>query len=108
MTTSSAPMAQVAAPSKRGSPVTTARVIPVKANARPTRAPRSSSSTTGSSGLLERRMNWIHSPFFTWGLAALTAVRSEKASSTSATPRIPSATAGEVMSCGWRSLSTPS
>ena len=53
-------------------------------------------------------MNAIHVAAFRRGFAALTAVRSEKASSTSATPRIPSATPGEVMSCGWRSFSTPS
>ena len=56
MVTSSPPIARVAGPSQRGSSSTTARVTPVKAKTRPKSAPRSSSSTTGSSGLLERRM----------------------------------------------------
>ncbi len=56
MATSRIPIARVAAPSQAASPVTSVSVRPTRANSSPTSAPRSSSSTTGSSGLFERRM----------------------------------------------------
>ena len=50
-------MASVPTPSHTGSPVTWATLTAMRAMTRPTWAPRSSSSTTGSSGFFERRMN---------------------------------------------------
>ena len=71
-------------------------------------APMSSSSTTGSSGLLEWRTKCHHdcSPL-AWA-DSLIAVRREKASATMATVRIPMAQAADSISWGWRIFSMPS
>ena len=50
-------MPTVPMPSHTGSPVSTVSPTPASANTRPISAPVSSSSTTGSSGLREVRMN---------------------------------------------------
>ena len=78
MTTSSTPIAIEPTASQRGLPVTSAMIRPTSAKTRPISAPMSSSSTTGSSGDFELRMN--HHQLFSFGLtwlASLTAVRSE-------------------------------
>ena len=57
MTTSSTPMAIEPTASHRGSPVISAMASPTRAKTRPISAPTSSSSTTGSSGAFDVRMN---------------------------------------------------
>ena len=57
MTPSRMPMAMVPSASKTGLPVTTDSPTPSRARTSPIRAPKSSSSTTGSSGTLDWRMN---------------------------------------------------
>ncbi len=88
MTPSSRPMINVPTPSHFGSPVASETAMAPKAMRRPARAPRSSSSTTGSSGVFARRTNWGHvfDPF-TFRDSTM-AVRSEKLSSRIDTPRM--------------------
>ncbi len=95
--------------SKRGSSVTLESTTPTRAITRPISAPRSSSSTTGSSALLDRRTNANHDEPGSFTLrASRTAVRMDNASATSATVRIATAIPRFDVSCGWRSFSTPS
>ena len=60
MTPSSRPIPMLPSASHRALPVISARLIPTSAKSRPTSAPVSSSSTTGSSGLFVVRMNVHH------------------------------------------------
>jgi hypothetical protein len=101
-------MATLPAASQRGSPVQAARATPASAITRPSSAPRSSSSTTGSSGFLEVRTNVIHELRPLSGRDATTAVRNENSSRTMATSRMPTAQDTFATSWGWRSFSTPS
>ena len=94
--------------SHRGLPVISARLMPMSANTRPTSAPVSSSSTTGSSGLLVVRMNRHHDRPSRLGVASRRAVRNDQASSTIATPSTPNAQIGDSSSCGSMSFSMPS
>ncbi len=57
ITPSSAPIIIVPIPSQIASPVSMVKPTPSSAKTRPISAPVSSSSTTGSSGLRDRRMN---------------------------------------------------
>ena len=90
------------------SPVTTVRLTAARARNRPTRAPRSSSSTTGSSGIFECRTNdhQLASPFS--GSDSWMAVRNENDSRTMAMPRTAKAQIGSSTSWGWRIFSIPS
>ena len=101
-------MAIVPYASKRGLSVTRAPTMLTSAIARPNNAPRSSSSTTGSSGTFAVRMNDHHDcgPF--WMRDSRIAVRIEMPSKTNATPSRTMATDGRSMWCGWRSFSMPS
>ena len=92
MTTSSTPMAIEPTASQRGSPVKWARTTPPRARNRPISAPMSSSSTTGSSGCFDRRMNvHQHSAALTWcGLAVRRAQRERLEDD------------GEERGCRWR------
>ena len=105
----SRPIDSVPMPSHRGSPVMCETVTAVRAMTRPTRAPRSSSRTTGSSGCLVRRMK--PHQLSCGSLTAedsMTAVRNDHSSSTIATSRMPMATFTDSSSWGWRIFSTPS
>jgi hypothetical protein len=75
---------------------------------RPTSAPRSSRSTTGSSGFFERRMNCHQEASPRTLFDSTIAVRNENVSSATATTRIPIATPAASISCGWRIFSMPS
>ena len=101
-------MAMLPAASKRALPVSSARLTPNNANARPTSAPVSSNSTTGSSGTLARRMNAHHDSSPLTCRLSRTAVRSENDSKTIASSRIATAQPAESSSCGLRSFSSPS
>ena len=83
-------------------------VTAVSAITRPIRAPRSSSTTTGSSGFFERRMNChqLASPLI--GRASWIAVRNDQLSRTRAKRRMPMATRTDSSSWGCRIFSTPS
>jgi hypothetical protein len=105
MTPSSSPIATLPTASKRDSLVTTARLTPTSAQPSPSSAPASSSRTTGSSGLLERRMNAHHDCPARTLSASWMAVRSDQLSSAIATSRAPNAQAGDSIACGWRSFS---
>ena len=109
MTTSSTPMLRVPMPSQRASSVTTVADTATRAKIRPTNAPRSSSSTTGSSGCLERWMK-PHQlmPGSLARLDSTTAVRNEALSNTMATSRMPMAIDGDSSSWGLRIFVTPS
>ncbi|OLT15763.1 hypothetical protein BJF78_16135 [Pseudonocardia sp. CNS-139] len=108
ITPSSTPMEIVPNASKTGSPVSTLSPTPSSARTRPTSAPRSSSSTTGSSGTFDWRMNCHHVLSPLSGRDSWIAVRKEKISSTIATTRITTATIGDVSSSGCASFSMPS
>ena len=101
-------MATLPKASHRASPVTVASVIPTSAKPRPMSAPTSSSSTTGSSGLLVVRMKrhqLLRPRTFSTSRAA---VRSDVPSRTIAMPSTTNAQIGESSSCGLMSFSTPS
>ena len=102
-------MHSVPMPSHTASPVTSEVVTAARASTRPTSAPRSSRSTTGSSGCFERRMN-CHQPtsgLLTWRASTM-AVRNEKVSATMLNSRMPIAISGDSSSWGWRIFSMPS
>ena len=101
MTSSNTPMAMVPRASQSRSPVIAASATPTSAKARPTSAPRSSSSTTGSSGLFAVRTKRHHdwSPLIF--LDSTMAVRKLKPSATKANSRMPIATPGLVSSPPW-------
>ncbi len=84
MTTSSRPIAADPTASHRPSPVTRVIETPNSANSRPSSAPESSRSTTGSSGDREVRMKRHQLPRPLAGVASCTAVRSDKPSMTMA------------------------
>ena len=94
------PIAIDPAPSHLPLPVIVDSVTAISAKPRPISAAKSSSSTTGSSGALARRMKarQLIRPrdWFDW----LIAVRNENASSTIATPSTANATTGESTSSG--------
>ena len=75
---------------------------------RPTSAPESSSSSTGSSGALVRRMNVNQPSEPRSGVDSRMAVRNENPSITMAMARMARAHPGESRSWGCRSFSTPS
>ncbi len=83
-------------------------MTPTSASNRPSSAPMSSSSTTGSSGFFELRTKDHQLALPRSLLDSTTAVRSEKPSRTIPTSSTPMAHAGEEISWGWRSFSTPS
>ncbi len=101
-------MPTVPIPSQAGCPVAVANPTPPRARTSPSRAAASSSSTTGSSGVLACRMkpSQLSAPFGPRDSAI--AVRSENASRPMASTSTTSATAGESRWCGWRSFDTPS
>ena len=102
------PIAIVPSASKTLLPVSTLSPTPSRASTSPTSAPRSSSSTTGSSGLLDCRMNCHQVPVPFNGRDSCIAVRNEKVSSPIATTRMTTATSGEVSGSWVSSLWTPS
>ncbi len=107
-TPSKTPIAIEPAASKRGSPVQIARPMPSAAIAKPVSAARSSSNTTGSSGLLVWRMNATHDSPRRTRFASRCAVRNEPVSSASETASTISAQTGLSSSSGLRNLSMPS
>ncbi len=88
MTPSSSPMRTEPTPSQTELSVTVASPSAASAMSRPTSAPESSSSSTGSSGALEPRMNCGHDAPSRSGLDSWMAVRKLEASSTAATRRM--------------------
>ena len=101
MTANSPPMAAVPIPSQIGLPVATVRPTPRRARISPSRAPVSSSRTTGNSGLREKRMNCHQLPLPLSGRDSTIAVRKLYDSKQIATNRITTATIGEVSGVGW-------
>ncbi len=101
-------MARVPTPSQTPFPVVTASVTPTRAKTSPTRAPKSSSTTTISSGARACRMNCgqLWSPRLC--ADSCTAVRSENDSSTTATPSTTKAQTGDSMCSGFWTLWKPS
>ena len=101
-------MATAPMPSQRPSPVIAAAATPTNANTNPTRAPMSSSSTTGSSGC---RASWTYRKSDLdpreW-LASRIAVLKEDASSAIETPRTAYATHTRSGTSGWWNLCHPS
>jgi hypothetical protein len=85
ISTSSTPIIAVPAASQRPSSVANVSDTPNSANTRPSSAPRSSSSTTGSSGAFARRTNSTHDAPRRSRFDSTTAVRSENDSITIAT-----------------------
>ena len=75
-----------------------------RAITRPMSAPKSSSSTTGSSGCFERRMKRNHDASPLNGRGSFIAVRNEKLSSAMATSRMPMAQPGDSSSWGCEQL----
>ena len=75
MTPSNTPMPTVPMPSHTGSPVSIVSPTPTSARTRPTSAPESSRSTTGSSGLRDVRMKRHQLPDPFSGRDSTTAVR---------------------------------
>ena len=71
-------------------------------------APKSSSSTTGSSGVVDWRMNCHQDRRPLSSRDSWIAVRNEKPSRPIATNRMMIATIGDVSSPGWASFSMPS
>lgn len=69
------------------------------------RAPKSSSSTTGSSGALARRMNSVQDIVPRVWLDSLMAVRKEEPSATIAKMRTPTGQYQCSTACGWRTFS---
>jgi hypothetical protein len=108
MTPRSTPIVTVPTPSHIGSSVTSVMVMALSAITRPVSAPRSSSRTTGSSGVFARRTNCGQELRPLTARDSTIAVRNEKHSRTIATPRITMATVADSIGSGCWSLCTPS
>ena len=102
MAPSSTPMDSVPMPSHTGALKTVATVTATRANTRPIMAPRSSSSTTGSSGVLDRRMKEVQVAEPRTRFDSTMAVLNENPSSTMPRDSTEMAQSGESISWGWR------
>ncbi len=108
MMISKVPTAAAPIPSNAPLPVTTARVMPIRANTRPNRAPVSSSRMTGSSGLRVSLTNRPSDRLPRTLFVSFSAVRSEKLSKMIATKRTANAICGSLRSSGCWILWMPS
>ena len=102
------PMSSVPTASQRGLPVSRVNPTPTSAKNRPMSAAKSSSRTTGNSGILVCRTKPTQESPPRTRLDSRTTVRNDSDSKTTATTRTPIATPASSSSCGCRSFSIPS